>query len=332
MEDEKLSRAIEELSLRLFESQKPLKVEPLAGDASTRYYLRGSYPDGSQAVFMVTRDKNEADRFIEITNLMKKLGVQTPRIFGSSENILAMENLGGISLQQKVKGADEAGLLDEYKLHLGDLVNFQKAAIGHKERGMKCFELAFDVGKLMFEVEFTNEHYLKEYLGVRPGEKALLAMQQGWEIIATRLAEKMETLAHRDFHSRNIMLAGERRVWIDYQDARMGRLTYDAASFLLDPYINMPIDLSDKLADCYFEQLEESQVAPWDHDTFIDLYQLSGLQRVYKALGTFGYQATSRKTDIYVPYMKPAVNTIRKLAERRPDLKEFGEALVGSIG
>ncbi len=332
MQEKLLYKEIEELSLRLFESKKGIKTEPLAGDASARHYIRVSFSDGSQAVFMVTRDKNEADRFIEITNLMEKLGAQTPKIFGSSENILAMENLGNTLLQEKVKGASETELLKEYKLHLDDLVEFQARSIDYKDRGMKCFKLEFDCAKLMQEVEFTDEYYLKEYLGVKPESKALLSMRKGWENIAHRLAEKMEALAHRDFHSRNIMLCKERRVWIDYQDARMGRLAYDVASLLLDPYADIPTYLSDKLANYYFEKLSGRGVAPWDHDTFIDLYELSGLQRVYKALGTFGYQAAHLKTDIYIPYMKPAVNTLKKVAGRRPDLKEFADTLAGAIG
>ncbi len=44
---------------------------------------------------------------------------------------------------------------------------------------------------------------------------------------------------HRDFHSRNIMFKRGRVSVIDYQDARVGAITYDLVSLLKDVYVKL---------------------------------------------------------------------------------------------
>ena len=53
--------------------------------------------------------------------------------------------------------------------------------------------------------------------------------------ISAELAARPRVLCHRDFHAANLMVdrSGRLRV-MDHQDARMGPVTYDLVSFLLD--------------------------------------------------------------------------------------------------
>ena len=292
----------------------------LAGDASTRRYFRTKIDGVGSVVLMLALDEKHVSDFTRMTGLMNKLGADVPHIFGSRGRVSALEDLGDISLQAKVQNMDGDEIEDEYRNVIDTLLDFQARTSKFKDRDNPCFEHRFDLEKLMWEVEFANEHFIDNYLGhaVSPDEKT--EMQDEWKIICTTLAKTSKTLAHRDFHSRNIMIAGNRRVWIDYQDARMGRRQYDLASLLLDPYVDISPEVEMTLVDYYYDGLQKINKHPISHERFIKMYQLSGVQRLYKALGTFGYQSTAGGVDVYKEYIPKATATLRRVMKSSPDL------------
>ncbi|MDH5679897.1 MAG: hypothetical protein OEZ28_15020, partial [Nitrospinota bacterium] len=62
-------------------------------------------------------------------------------------------------------------------------------------------------------------------------------------------------------------------------------------------------------------------------DRFFELYHLSAAQRLYKALGTYGYQATVRKTEVYLPYIRPAMERLIRIMEADATLIHLGRLL-----
>jgi len=290
-------------------------ITRLAGDASTRRYFRAKFPGGASAVVMAAPDSKSVQSFSAMTTLMRELGADVPGLLLEEGNLLAMEDLGDTMLQTALASMTEEEKEAEYRGILDRLALFQSAARARTDRGMECFSLKFDEDKLHYEVDFADNYFLKERLGRQPHWSSGAIMKLEWEKVIGDLAGEMETLAHRDFHSRNIMALGERRVWIDYQDARMGRMTYDLASLLLDPYVNIGEEMEGRLAGYYYDRLKEAGAAPWDADRFRELYDLSAAQRLYKALGTYGYQTAVRKTDVYIPYIKPAAERLLRILE-----------------
>lgn len=298
------------------------KIVQLAGDASTRRYYRVSLKDGGSAIVMSARDQAEVADFTTMTGLMKNLGADVPAIFGAHGACLALEDLGDTLLQNCVTGMSEAEILTEYRAVVDDLVLFQRAVSSFTPKIHPCWGRSFAVEKLAWEVDFANTHFIREYLRLSPSPATMEAFGKEWKWVIGDLASEMETLAHRDFHSRNIMAIGGRRVWIDYQDARMGRRLYDLASLLLDPYVALAPGVIEKLADHYYGRLVENGEVPWDKARFQELFDLSGLQRIYKALGTYGYQTTVRGVDVYLPYIEPSMRTLLRISQSR---KECGK-------
>ncbi|MDH5510417.1 MAG: phosphotransferase [Nitrospinota bacterium] len=295
-------------------------VNQLAGDASTRRYFRARFDDDSTVVVMAAPDSADVDKFIAMTTLMRELGADVPRLVRHDDALLAMEDLGDTMLQGSLAGMTMDQKRVEYHAIIEKLILFQSAARARKDKSMECFSLKFDEEKLGFEIDFADTHFLKGYLGAAPPQADMDEMKRHWAKVIGDLAGEMETLAHRDFHSRNIMVAGDRRVWIDYQDARMGRMQYDLASLLIDPYVDLGQKLEMELAEYYFDLQDAEGAAPrsrapWSRDRFLELYHLSAAQRLYKALGTYGYQATVRKTDVYLPYIKPAARRLARTME-----------------
>ncbi len=271
-------------------------------------------------VLMLAPDDGYISEFQNMTRLMEQLGVDVPHLFGASGRVLAMEDLGDRTLQSKVRSMTDDEINNEYRSIIDSLLEFQARASSIDNRENKCFEQKFDHEKLMWEVEFANEHYMRNHLGHKPSSGEMERIRDEWSNVCATLAKITKTLAHRDFHSRNIMVYGDRRVWIDYQDARMGRRQYDLASLLLDPYANISPDLEASLVDYYYEGLQTINKHTISYERFINIYKLSGAQRLYKALGTFGYQSTALGVDVYKEHIPVAVAALRRVMNSTPDL------------
>ena len=107
---------------------------------------------------------------------------------------------------------------------------------------------------------------------------------------------------HRDYHSRNLMLHDGRLYVIDFQDARMGPDTYDLASLLRDSYVDLPEPVVDELIG-YFLALKGDAAGLEAPREFRRRFDLMALQRNLKALGTFGYQRSTRGNPVYIQYI-----------------------------
>ena len=307
--------------------KKVAQVAAMAGDASTRRYFRVRFDDDSTIVVMAAPHSTDVEKFMAMTQLMRQLGADVPELGGNEGSMLVMEDLGDRMLQDSMGGMTGEMKREEYRAVIENLVRFQLAARAREDKGMECYSLKFDEEKLGFEIEFADTHFLQGYLGAAPSSADMAAMKRHWGEVVGALAGEMETLAHRDFHSRNIMTPGARRVWIDYQDARMGRMQYDLASLLLDPYVELGPELERDLAGYYYDRLAAEAAAPWSRDRFFELYHLSAAQRLYKALGTYGYQATVRKTEVYLPYIRPAMERLIRIMEADATLIHLGRLL-----
>jgi aminoglycoside/choline kinase family phosphotransferase len=71
------------------------------------------------------------------------------------------------------------------------------------------------------------------------------------------------------------------------------------------------------------ERLEEfrGRAAPGEaHDVFRRRFELTSVQRNLKALGTFGYMATVRGNEVYLPYVPRTLGHVRRNLERHPEL------------
>ena len=144
-------------------------------------------------------------------------------------------------------------------------------------------------------------------------------------------------LCHRDYHSRNLMLHDGSLYIIDFQDARMGPDTYDLASLLRDSYVEISErNLDDLIA--YFCALKgcaapETALPDLDQSSleFRRRFDLMALQRNLKALGTFGYQTTTRRNPVYIQYMPRTLHYARTNLEKYSRFARLRELLASHI-
>jgi len=233
-----------------------------------------------------------------------------------SRGILVLEDLGDSTLQEVLKEASASRGEALYREALDDLALLQREG----ERGPQrapCFQIAFDIEKLSWELHYFLKHFVEGLRGADLTVEDRATVSEGFHGLAAEIASWPRVVCHRDFHSRNLMLHRDRLFWIDFQDARMGPVTYDLASLLRDAYVDVPEELLATLT----EEFRQKAAPGESREVFLRRFELMCVQRNLKALGTFGYMATVRNNHVYLPYIP------RTLAHARRNLARHIEEL-----
>lgn len=339
-------RAVSEALATIFRTPVEVRgIEELAGDASTRRYFRirlGPRAPGSSLVVMEYPDavpQGEELPFIHVHRYLKKAGVPVPEIHhhAPGERLLFLEDAGDTLLERVVRDAKTTdGFLPLYERSLEILVRIQWEGTRALDGKAIPSRLAFDVRKFAEEIDFFFDHAVREYGDIPLSETEERAIEDLFLPVLETLSALPRVLAHRDYHSRNILVvpAGNRgtppslRI-LDFQDARMGTLFYDLCSLLRDSYVTLPENTVDHLCYAYRHavprDLRRMGGAP---GTFTFHLDLAALQRNVKAIGTFGNQAANRGKGFYLKFIPPTVAHIEANIARNPRLRSLGRRLL----
>jgi hypothetical protein len=287
------------------------RVVPLTGDASDRRYVRLVAPDGRRSVLAIHTAPFEFASlpFVNVHGLLEGMPVPVPRILGHADDlgILALEDLGDVTLQAHV-GSHAAAHASLYRQAVGFIDTMQRRGRELADARYLPYGIAFDEAKLGWEMDFFVKHFLEGYRGaaIDAATRAILSEELGR--LVAELAAEPRVLCHRDYHSRNLMVAGDRLCIIDFQDARLGPDTYDLVSLLRDSYVDIGAAECDALIDDFLGRRTEAT----DRAEFTRRFDLMAVQRNLKALGTFGFQAAARQNTVYLQYIP---RTLRYAAE-----------------
>lgn len=303
---------------------RPARLEPLTGDASTRVYIRAWYGDEEPVVFMIVPEagKGHESSFVDVHRFLEALTLPVPRIFHHDPDcgIIVLEDLGDRLMEDEAAEASERGLSRLYHNAL-ELLLQMRYATREVSGGCGAFNLAFDHAKLMQEMDFFTTHCLYGLFGVRPASAGPRALHELFERMCAFLAAQPRVFTHRDYHSRNLMLHNGGLVMIDFQDARMGPAQYDLVSFVRDSYVGIPESLEQELVDRYFTEAPPAGIH--SEEQFRYVFDLMALQRNIKALGTFGYQITVRGNSRYASAIPRTAESIARTAANRPELRPY---------
>ncbi len=220
--------------------------------------------------------------------------------------VLSLQDLGDVTLQAYLGAVQPAEHVDLYRLAVSFVEIMQRRGAELASPAYPPYTIAFDVEKLLWELEFFTKHFIEGYKGVRIDPEARAALTQEWQALAAELAAEPRVLCHRDYHSRNLMLSAGELYIIDFQDARMGPDTYDLASLLRDSYVDLGEETVEELIAHFVALRREGSPTlhgpEWEAD-FRRRFDLMALQRNLKALGTFGYQTAVRGNPVYIQYI-----------------------------
>jgi hypothetical protein len=297
------------------------RIVPLTGDASDRRYFRVIPGSGPTYVLAVYAEPFVVSTlpFVNVGELFDRMPAPVPAVLGHADDlgVLALQDLGDVTLQAHLgaAAAEEHARLYREAVRLIEL--FQRRGAELADPRYMPYGVAFDAGRLMWELDFFIRHFVEGYRGaVLPApEGAALRAELGR--IAEELAAEPRVLCHRDYHSRNLMLHGDRLAVIDFQDARLGPDTYDLASLLRDSYVDVTEAQLDELLTVFLSAAGRTGERP----RFRIRFDLMALQRNLKALGTFGYQTAVRQNPVYIQYMP---RTLRYVRENLHKYERFG--------
>ncbi|NKB87913.1 MAG: phosphotransferase [Acidobacteria bacterium] len=304
-----------ELSCEQLEAEgalRGLRLPPIArttqmqGHASTRRFYRLTTPGNTTAVLVtypVELAAEGVERYVRTTEWCRRADIAVPRIYQVGERSILVQD-GGDRLLDSIPAEAGRRLYDQ----AGEIM--ARVWRAGRRHGAANEGWALDRARFEFEFGYLESHAFGTWLE-NAGDARLRA--ELYVAVASRLAELPTVMCHRDFHSRNLAVHGERLLVVGYQDLMWGPVFYDPVSLLLDNYVDVADEITASVlrglvADGPLHNTVDSSLAvpDWplglgsaDRQAFV----LTALQRSLKALGTFGYQVAVAGNDGFAAYV-----------------------------
>ena len=312
---------------------RPYEEYPLAGDASSRRYFR--IVSGEESMVLMVWEPFVDDGnypFLSVRDHFEKHGVTVPRVIAKSpsEGLVLLEDLGDLTLERKFwENQNQDLILPFYEQSIDELIKIHYHATFDKT-DCTAFKVAFDVEKLLWEMNYGREHVMNlAKVTLTTAENK--ALDDVFNRICSTLNNEKKFIAHRDYHSRNVMLKlGKTRV-IDFQDARMGTIQYDLVSLLRDSYVALNDSSSEHLINYYLDRRKELaskySLAPLSRPEFDHVYEIQSVQRTFKACGSFASFYNLRNDTRYLKYLPQTFQTVKKSLEPQREYAAFYQIL-----
>ena len=307
-------------------------AEAMAGDASTRRFWRLRGPGDATRVVMDYGTPFHADPDdVVLGDVFRTAGVRVAGVerIAPDAGCIVVEDLGDRTFENAIRRQRDEGrpiepLYDDAVDLAARIATAGTVALAASSRASGP---ALDPTRFRFEMDFFVEHFVEGWLGARASDGLRREVRDLAERAA--LASRRRVLCHRDYHARNlIVLPAGGLAAVDIQDARWGPDTYDLASLLRDAYV----DLEPSIVSRGIERYRSAVFPDEDPAPFLVRFELVSLQRMVKALGTFGYQATVRGETRYLEGVPRTVGRILMLRTRVPGYPTLNGVLAGVPG
>jgi len=286
-------------------------LEAITADASFRKYYRLKSSMHSGIVMDSSAQKESVMPFIDIEHRLYEAGVRVAKIntYNLEEGFVFMEDLGDIHLADVIE--------TDFELFYGKAID---SLIKMQNADTEDLPL-YDANFLRFEMDLMQEWYLEKYLGLTLDDEMKAIVDNALEAITSEvLSQPQGVFVHRDYHSRNLMFScNDQLVVIDYQDARVGAITYDLVSLLRDVYVDLhPRDV-ERLA-LHFRDMKGLDV---DDATFMRWFDFMGLQRHIKILGIFARLYLRDGKEGYLKDIPLTLKYVLEVGSKYPEMKDL---------
>jgi aminoglycoside/choline kinase family phosphotransferase len=254
----------------------------------------------------------EAEAFVAIGGHLHRKGVPVPEIShdDSFSGLVFMEDLGSQNLQTYIRNISEHRIVENVYRQLVDIL------LHMSHQGAEQFDPSWTYQTPRYdrdvvlekECRYFVEAFLEGFLGIR-GPAEHLGAEFQW--LADRInAIQPVGFMHRDFQSRNIMVADGRFYIIDFQGGRLGPPHYDLASLLIDPYVDLPVALRETLLNYFSAHLSTRAILP--AAKIEHAYRYCALSRNLQILGAYGFLTLRKGKSFFARYMSPAVRSLQE--------------------
>ena len=287
-------------------------IEAASADASFRSYYRLQKEDETYVLMDSSLLLESLPPFVNMNERLNSVNVRVPRIIVKNIEFgyLILEDFGSTHYFDILNNENYQEL---YKKAIDEIVKMQQT----NTTDLPTYDKDF----LLFEMGLMQEWYLDKYLKISNSKEGIKTIQDTLESIANVVLEQpQDVFVHRDFHSRNIMLTPKDDIGIiDFQDARVGAITYDLVSLLKDCYIEWDKEDVNELALYY----RDSVGLDVDDATFIKWFDFMGLQRHIKVLGIFARLHLRDGKDGYLKDIPLTLKYVLETGSKYPELKDL---------
>jgi aminoglycoside/choline kinase family phosphotransferase len=268
---------------------RPLTIEVASADASFRSYWRVRDGAASWIVMDAPPAQEDVRPWLDIGGRLRSAGLHAPQVLAADADcgFVLMEDLGTRTYLPELNDASADRL---YGDALDALLRMQREA---DAAGLPVF----DATRTLPEMELFGTWFLERHLGLVASCSQWDVIENAFRLIAACADEQPRCFMHRDYHSRNLLIAGRSKASIapalpgpgiiDFQGAMLGPVAYDLASLLRDCYIAWPIERVDAWVEAYRRQLVAAEIIAVDGAHFRRWFDIIGLQRHIKVLGIF---------------------------------------------
>jgi N-acetylmuramate 1-kinase len=318
-------------------------AEPLAGDASSRRYVRlrlsdGAAPPTAVAVLLgadrlplgsdaILRTEisgtaeNEELPFVNVGRWLAAHGFGVPTLHhhAAADGLLILEDVGNTTLwaAANARPADARRL---FAAAVDLLVALQVAGARHPDPSCRAFGQRFDGHLARWELAHFVEHGIETRHRRTLDRAERAALLAALEPLAAPFETAEPVLVHRDFMAWNIHVQGGRLRLIDFQDALLGPDAYDLAALLTDRTTGALIDAgleAELLA--HFTAARARSGLPVTGD-LAERYRSCALQRALKVIGRFHYLECVLGKPGYLAYLPGVYAVARRMLDALPAL------------
>lgn len=295
-----------------------ITLAPASADASFRRYFRVTFDDGRTHIVMDAPPAHEdVHPWLHVQRLFHAAGAHVPEVLGqdAERGFLLISDLGSSTYLAALGAGAEADVL--YRAAIDTLIDIQRASRPDTLP-------AYDRTLLKRELDLFPEWYVGQHVAIDFSAGDRSTLDGVFEkILAVNLAEP-GVYVHRDYHSRNLMLDGDRPGVpgvIDFQDAVFGPITYDLVSLFKDAYVEWDEEQALDWLARYWEKARKAGLpVRADFGEFFRDYEWMGVQRHVKVLGIFARLKHRDGKDGYLKDMPLVAKYLRAACARYGEL------------
>jgi N-acetylmuramate 1-kinase len=303
---------------------KATRLEPASADASFRRYFRAVCAGSSYIVMDAPPEKEDVRPYLKVARLLESLGAHVPHVHASDvgRGLLLLEDLGNTLYLERLNGG-----ADPRRLYGDALAVLAQIQVCGAEAAREL--PPYDSRALGSELALMPEWFLGRHLALDPSETQQRLLEDTFALLIREALAQPTVFVHRDYHSRNLMVVGERNPGIlDFQDALRGPVGYDLVSLLKDCYIDWPrARVVEWVKEFRGLLAARGGTAGAGESEFLRWFDLVGVQRHVKVLGIFCRLWYRDGKPGYLADLPRTLDYVRDTCARYAELAVFGRFL-----
>jgi len=297
-----------------------IQLEPITGDASFRRYFRVSRAGQPYILMDAPTPAEDCGRFVATQQAFAQAGLQVPEVIAQDiqQGLLLLNDLGDTVLLARLTEDTATNFYRQALAQLSQIRRISTTSAGPLP--------AFDQAFLLREMQIFIDWFVLQHLQLSLDEHELTMLQRHFLLLVDSALQQPQAGMHRDYHSRNLMLQDDGTLAvIDFQDAVIGPISYDAVSLLKDCYVKWPIQLVKALCqEFYHDLVERAELsAEISLQQFQQWFDWMGLQRHIKVCGIFCRLYHRDGKSGYLADLPRVFDYILEVTSLYPELQEL---------